>query len=475
MQKIQLSIPEPCHQNWDKMNPTEQGRFCNACAKQVVDFSSMSDTQVLNYFSTLKDEKVCGRAYPDQLERAITIPTAPKKRLFWYWNYITMLFLFFSKSNNAKAQGMIAYAKESKVDNLKQSGVKNTLADKLKETIVKNNHIINGKITDSHGEPIADVTVQIKGSKIAVATDVNGLYTINANSKFDKLQISAIGFQTKEIALTGVNINDIILSKMKLQMLGEVILTGAIVTTDGNYCPAARPKHIAVLEVKDNATLQPINKASVIIKRVGGNKIDTVSTDAKGMYKIKRIKEEETYSVKIMADGFKEEEIIIKGIDLTERKEVRQIFLEKAVQLSYYKKMDNVVVSSYPAVGKLMRCTSTSTVMGGMSYGVTIKKSFTDSLKSIASKINGTIKIFPNPVQKGNAFTLSLKLKQTGTYNIQIANAAGQVVLQRQTYATAKEFTQQIPTDSRWASGIYYVRISDEKNNFISTSSFSFQ
>jgi hypothetical protein len=104
MQKIQLSIPEPCHQNWDKMNPTEQGRFCNACAKQVVDFSSMSDTQVLNYFSTLKDEKVCGRVYPDQLERAITQPKEPKKRLFWYWNYITMLFLFFSKSNNAKAQ-----------------------------------------------------------------------------------------------------------------------------------------------------------------------------------------------------------------------------------------------------------------------------------------------------------------------------------------------------------------------------------
>jgi CarboxypepD_reg-like domain/Secretion system C-terminal sorting domain len=475
MQKIQLSIPEPCHQNWDKMNPTEQGRFCNACAKQVVDFSNMSDTQVLNYFAALKDEKVCGRAYPDQLERAITMPAVPKKKLFWYWNYITMLFLFFSKSNNAKAQGMIAYAKESKVNNLKQSNVKNTLADKLKEPIVRDNHIINGKITDDKGEPLAGVTVKIKGSQIAVATDANGFYTIKVNSKFDKLQISAVGFQTKEIVLTGVNTNDIVLSKMELQLMGEVVVTGAIVTTDDIYYPTAPPKHIAVLEVKDNATLQPVHKASVIIKRVGANKMDTVSTDAKGIYKLKKIKEDETYSVKITADGFKDEEIIIKGSDLEERKEVRQIFLETAAELSDYKKMDEVIIRTFDGNTTKGSMVCTRTVTGGMSYGVTVKRTFTDSLKSIVAKINGTIKISPNPIQKGNAFTLTLKLKQTGTYNIQIANAAGQIVLQRQTYATAKEFTQQIPTDGRWASGIYYIKVTDDKNNFISTSSFSFQ
>lgn len=73
MQQIQLSIPEPCHEDWQNMNPTEQGRFCNACSKQVVDFSTMSDREVLNYFATIKNEKVCGRAYPDQLERTITV------------------------------------------------------------------------------------------------------------------------------------------------------------------------------------------------------------------------------------------------------------------------------------------------------------------------------------------------------------------------------------------------------------------
>jgi hypothetical protein len=475
MQKIQLSIPEPCHQNWDKMNPTEQGRFCNACAKQVVDFSNMSDTQVLNYFAALKDEKVCGRAYPDQLERAITMPAVPKKKLFWYWNYITMLFLFFSKSNNAKAQGGIKIVMQSQLKSKTSPDITNALQGRLGGVVISNSNIINGKITDDKGELIAGVTVKIKDSQVATATDANGLYTIKVNSKFDKLQISAVGFQPKEIVLTGVNTNNIVLSKMELQAMGEVVLTGVIVTTDNIYYPTAPPKHIAVLEVKDNATLQPVHKASVIIKIVGANKMDTVSTDARGIYKLKRIKEDETYSVKITANGFKDEEIIIKGSDLEERKEVRQIFLEKAAELSDYKKMDEVIIRTYDGNTTKGSMVCTKTVMGGMSYGITVKRTFTDSLKSIAAKINGTIKISPNPIQKGNAFTLTLKLKQTGTYNIQIANAAGQIVLQRQTYATAKEFTQQIPTDGRWASGIYYIKVTDDKNNFIGTSSFSFQ
>ena len=42
-----LHIPEPCHEQWDKMSPAQQGRFCQQCSKTVVDFSTMTDQQVL--------------------------------------------------------------------------------------------------------------------------------------------------------------------------------------------------------------------------------------------------------------------------------------------------------------------------------------------------------------------------------------------------------------------------------------------
>ena len=106
MKKIQLSIPEPCHQSWEAITPTQQGRFCNACAKEVIDFSQMNDTDVLNHFSIVNNDKVCGRAYPDQLNR--NIEKLPAKKISWYWHYAIAFFLFFSKSTTTKAQGLVS-------------------------------------------------------------------------------------------------------------------------------------------------------------------------------------------------------------------------------------------------------------------------------------------------------------------------------------------------------------------------------
>ena len=46
---LQLNIAEPCHENWQNMTTQEQGRFCGSCRKSVVDFTMMSDQEVLNY------------------------------------------------------------------------------------------------------------------------------------------------------------------------------------------------------------------------------------------------------------------------------------------------------------------------------------------------------------------------------------------------------------------------------------------
>lgn len=58
---MNYNIPNPCHENWDDMNPDDKGRFCSVCSKNVVDFTTMTDEEVLNYFSAHKGEKVCGR------------------------------------------------------------------------------------------------------------------------------------------------------------------------------------------------------------------------------------------------------------------------------------------------------------------------------------------------------------------------------------------------------------------------------
>ena len=104
-----------------------------------------------------------------------------------------------------------------------------------------------------------------------------------------------------------------------------------------------------------------------------------------------------------------------------------------------------------------------------------VKRTVYDSLKLITTNLYGTFKIYPNPVQRGNLFTLALKLKQAGKYNIQIVDAAGRIVLQKQINATAKEFMDKVQTDSRWSSGTYFIRVVDNNNRLISTNNLILQ
>ena len=66
-----ITLPEPCSQNWNEMLPTDKGRFCFSCQKIVVDFSLMTDKQILDYFTKYKGS-VCGSFNPIQLNRQIS-------------------------------------------------------------------------------------------------------------------------------------------------------------------------------------------------------------------------------------------------------------------------------------------------------------------------------------------------------------------------------------------------------------------
>ncbi|KFF18436.1 energy transducer TonB [Flavobacterium hydatis] len=74
--KHKISIPEPCHENWDKMTPKDNGRFCLSCSKTVVDFTKMLPDEVQHFFMANQNKSVCGRFKNSQLENIIIqIPT----------------------------------------------------------------------------------------------------------------------------------------------------------------------------------------------------------------------------------------------------------------------------------------------------------------------------------------------------------------------------------------------------------------
>lgn len=67
---IKVNIPEPCHEDWNKMTATQCGAFCKACSKEVIDFTNKSDAQIVEILSQTKG-KVCGRFTANKLDKPL--------------------------------------------------------------------------------------------------------------------------------------------------------------------------------------------------------------------------------------------------------------------------------------------------------------------------------------------------------------------------------------------------------------------
>jgi hypothetical protein len=75
-----LQIPTPCTQNWEEMSVAPGGRFCDSCEKKVVDFSLMSDRQILEILRNSKGE-ICGRFVNEQLNRNLVVSSQQSNTL----------------------------------------------------------------------------------------------------------------------------------------------------------------------------------------------------------------------------------------------------------------------------------------------------------------------------------------------------------------------------------------------------------
>ncbi len=64
-----VRIPEPCHEDWNSMQPDAKGKFCNSCSKAVFDFSTKTDHEIKQILLEYKDQKVCGHFKKSQVDR----------------------------------------------------------------------------------------------------------------------------------------------------------------------------------------------------------------------------------------------------------------------------------------------------------------------------------------------------------------------------------------------------------------------
>ncbi|RYZ48236.1 MAG: SusC/RagA family TonB-linked outer membrane protein, partial [Sphingobacteriales bacterium] len=82
---------------------------------------------------------------------------------------------------------------------------------------------VSGTLRSPTGDPVIGATINVKGTERSVTTDENGRFTVQAASG-DTLVFSSVGFQTREVAVTGTEMNEVL--QISDTSLNEVVVIG---------------------------------------------------------------------------------------------------------------------------------------------------------------------------------------------------------------------------------------------------------
>src|ERR1700730_8995352 len=88
------------------------------------------------------------------------------------------------------------------------------------------NRTITGKVTSSRdGAPVGGVTISLRGSSVAAATTADGSFSLLVPSGKVILQVSSIGYATKDVQIDASQSSVSIKLDEDKQQLGEVVVT----------------------------------------------------------------------------------------------------------------------------------------------------------------------------------------------------------------------------------------------------------
>lgn len=237
---FQFTIPTPCAEDWQNMTPVEKGRHCSMCRKNVVDFTDMSDREILQHFNKAT-APVCGRFYPDQINRDMV--ARKESRLPWL-----KYFFQFSLPAFILSMKTVAQDKKPATEQVQQEARDYIIGDSIFRA--PGQWVVKGNVVDEDGRAVLGASVMIKGTNKGTVTDEQGNFKlVFADDTSVKLLISFVGFTQIELAKVMPEKESIakpVNVKMKYSVMGMV---GEIVVVKKK-----KPKRTAFEKVKSILT-----------------------------------------------------------------------------------------------------------------------------------------------------------------------------------------------------------------------------
>jgi hypothetical protein len=210
--ELNLSISEPCHENFKNFQKTEKGGFCATCTKEVIDFTQMTSEDISNYFKNKMTADTCGRFTKSQLNT--TIQPKKKTKFFNFLSGITVvclsLFSFKTEAQNTTNSSMDN-------DNTKNEDVSKENLISVKGTV----------LSSDDGLPLPGANVILEGSAIGTQTNFDGYFEFPQKlKKGDVLIFSYVGLDTKKITITeksNLNIElEVNMDSCEIVLMGKV-------------------------------------------------------------------------------------------------------------------------------------------------------------------------------------------------------------------------------------------------------------
>ena len=170
---FQITIPEPCDQKFKDMTPQDGGRHCAQCDKVLVDFSVLTDKEIVELVKNSKG-KLCGHFRKSQLNRDISL--VPHQINSARGKTAGLLLASLLSGGNLDAQNYVTTPQLVEYQEVTIN--EKTLVDEFLEKEKGEEIIINGTIIDEMGEALIGATVLLKNTSIGTTTDIYGNFNL---------------------------------------------------------------------------------------------------------------------------------------------------------------------------------------------------------------------------------------------------------------------------------------------------------
>lgn len=197
-----IRIPTPCAESWAAMTPASSGRHCAACAKTVVDFTRLTDAELLAHLARAGQADVCGRLRADQVGRPLAAGSAPRAKRGRAW-----LGALLAAISLALPTTRAAWAKQpATLAALVPGTMPATPQPAVEARAPAGSYRAEGVVLDAQThQPIAGAIIMLQGASSRASTDAHGKFLLPLSSAQAKvtLLISFVGYETvkKELDL----------------------------------------------------------------------------------------------------------------------------------------------------------------------------------------------------------------------------------------------------------------------------------